>query len=118
MKTALISLTYSPENRELDFEAKISAKELLKLIENFRTRINEGINLSEDGKKIETDILRTALVDELVEETQIPTNLPKNDSQEKSKESSGKPHKATPSANHNVIPNGIGSVGPNLDDDR
>lgn len=110
--------TYSPENRELDFEAKISAKELLKLIENFRTRINEGINLSEDGKKIETDILRTALVDELVEETQIPTNLPKNDSQEKSKESSGKPHKATPSANHNVIPNGIGSVGPNLDDDR
>lgn len=79
--------TYYPVSRERDFEVQISAKDLIKVIENFREKINEGINLSTEGQNIEVEALRDSIVQRKIKTSDLQKSQKAN-SQNKPKNSS------------------------------
>ena len=63
--------TYYPKSREKDFEVKISAKKLLDVINQVAEKVNESINQSVDGKSIELEALKEALIGKKVKTSDL-----------------------------------------------
>ena len=70
----------------MDFETQISAKDLLNVISKFREKIIQGIDVSTDGMKVETEALREALTKRGVKTSDLKNDRKNNlESQEMSR---------------------------------
>ena len=83
--------TYYPISRERDFEVQISAKNLIKVIENFREKINEGINLSTEGHNIEIEALKDSLVHRKIKTSDLQNNNTSKSQKQQNNRSKSRP---------------------------
>ena len=83
--------TYYPKSRERDFEVQVSAKNLLNIIGKISEKINENINLSLDGKALETEVLREALVNQKVKTSDLQKGKQKTQGNKEKAKTSQKP---------------------------
>lgn len=83
--------TYDPKSRERDFEVQVSAKNLLNIIGKISEKINENINLSLDGKTLETEVLREALVNQKVKTSDLQKGKQKTQGNKEKAKTSQKP---------------------------
>ena len=113
--------TYDPKSRERDFEVQVSAKNLLNVIGKISEKINENINLSLDGKALETEVLREALVNQKVKTSDLQKGKQKTQGNKEKAKTSQKPDssKSTRTSLQNIDskPNKNSSLQLNSSDD-
>ena len=113
--------TYYPKSRERDFEVQVSAKNLLNIIGKISEKINENINLSLDGKTLETEVLREALVNQKVKTSDLQKGKQKTQGNKEKAKTSQKPDssKSTRTSLQNIDskPNKNSSLQLNSSDD-